>query len=57
MTVRVVIADDHPMYRYGLRSVLDASPEVEVVGEAENGAELLALVARTAPDVVHPRPA
>jgi DNA-binding NarL/FixJ family response regulator len=52
MSVRVVIADDHPMYRYGLRSVLDASPEVEVVGEAENGAELLALVARTAPDVV-----
>ncbi|WP_369252213.1 response regulator [Geodermatophilus amargosae] len=52
MTVRVVIADDHPMYRYGLRSVLDTSPEVEVVGEAEDGAALLALVARTAPDVV-----
>ena len=52
MSVRVVIADDHPMYRYGLRSVLDASPEVEVVGEAADGAELLALVARTAPDVV-----
>ena len=52
MTVRVVVADDHPMYRYGLRSVLDASPEVDVVGEAEDGAQLLALVARTAPDVV-----
>jgi len=52
VTVRVVLADDHPMYRYGLRAVLDASPEVEVVGEAEDGAELLALVARTAPDVV-----
>ncbi|MGY1783550.1 response regulator [Geodermatophilus sp. SYSU D00698] len=52
MTVRVVVADDHPMYRYGLRSVLDAAPEVEVVGEAADGAELLALVARTAPDVV-----
>ncbi|GAB3192134.1 response regulator transcription factor [Geodermatophilus arenarius] len=52
MTVRVVLADDHPMYRYGLRSVLDAAPEVEVVGEAADGAELLALVARTAPDVV-----
>ncbi|MGY1780828.1 response regulator [Geodermatophilus sp. SYSU D01036] len=52
MTVRVVLADDHPMYRYGLRSVLDAAPEVEVVGEAVDGAELLALVARTAPDVV-----
>jgi DNA-binding NarL/FixJ family response regulator len=52
VTVRVVLADDHPMYRYGLRAVLDASPEVEVVGEAEDGAGLLALVARTAPDVV-----
>ncbi len=52
MTVRVVLADDHPMYRYGLRAVLDASPEVEVVGEAADGAELLAVVARYAPDVV-----
>ncbi|MBM7807894.1 DNA-binding NarL/FixJ family response regulator [Geodermatophilus bullaregiensis] len=52
MTVRVVLADDHPMYRFGLRAVLDASPEVDVVGEAANGAELLAQVARCSPDVV-----
>jgi DNA-binding NarL/FixJ family response regulator len=52
VTVRVVLADDHPMYRFGLRAVLDASPEVEVVGEAADGAELLVLVARTTPDVV-----
>src|SRR5687768_16324078 len=52
MTVRVALADDHPMFRFGLRAVLDASPEVTVVGEAADGAELLALVARTAPDVV-----
>ena len=52
MTVRVVLADDHPMYRFGLRAVLDASSEVEVVGEAADGAELLALVGRCAPDVV-----
>ena len=45
MTVRVVPADDHPMYRFGLRAVLDASSEVEVIGEAADGAELLALVA------------
>ncbi len=52
MTVRVVLADDHPVYRFGLRAVLDASPEVEVVGEAADGAELLAQVARCSPDVV-----
>ncbi|MGR7025937.1 response regulator [Geodermatophilus sp. URMC 62] len=52
MSVRVVLADDHPMYRFGLRAVLDASPEVEVVGEAADGAELLAVVARCTPDVV-----
>ena len=52
MTVRVVLADDHPMYRFGLRAVLDASSEVEVVGEAADGVELLALVGRCAPDVV-----
>ena len=52
MSVRLVLADDHPMYRFGLRAVLDASPEVDVVGEAADGAELLALVARHAPDVV-----
>ncbi len=52
MSVRVVLADDHPVYRFGLRAVLDASPEVEVVGEAADGAELLAQVARCSPDVV-----
>ncbi|TFV72271.1 response regulator transcription factor [Blastococcus sp. CT_GayMR19] len=50
--MRVALADDHPMFRFGLRAVLDTSPEVEVVGEASDGAELLALVARSAPDVV-----
>ena len=52
MAVRVAVADDHPMYRFGLRAVLDASPEVDVVGEAGDGRELLALVDRHAPDVV-----
>jgi DNA-binding NarL/FixJ family response regulator len=50
--VRVVIADDHPMFRYGLRAVLAASDEVEVVGEAADGSELLAMVEHTGPDVV-----
>lgn len=50
--VRVVIADDHPMFRFGLVAALSASSEVEVVGEASDGDELIALVARVLPDVV-----
>jgi DNA-binding NarL/FixJ family response regulator len=50
--VRVVLADDHPMFRYGLRAVLDAADEVQVLGEAADGEQLLALVDRTGPDVV-----
>ena len=50
--VRVVIADDHPMFRYGLRAVLDAAEEVTVVGEAADGQQLLTVVDQTRPDVV-----
>ena len=50
--VRVVLADDHPMFRYGLRAVLDGAEEVAVVGEAADGEQLLALVDKTRPDVV-----
>jgi DNA-binding NarL/FixJ family response regulator len=50
--IRVVIADDHPMFRYGLRAALAGGDEVEVVGEAADGRELLAVVNATAPDVV-----
>jgi DNA-binding NarL/FixJ family response regulator len=52
VTVRVALADDHPMFRFGLRAVLETAPEVQVVGEAADGAELLALVTRCTPDVV-----
>jgi len=50
--VRVVLADDHPMFRYGLRAILDDAPEVEVAGEATSGRELLEIVDATQPDVV-----
>jgi CheY-like chemotaxis protein len=50
--IRVVIADDHPMFRYGLRAVLDAAEEVAVVGEATDGQQLLTVVDQTRPDVV-----
>jgi DNA-binding NarL/FixJ family response regulator len=48
----LVIADDHPMFRYGLRAVLDAAEEVTVVGEATDGQQLLTVVDQTRPDVV-----
>lgn len=50
--VRVVLADDHPMVRYGIAAVLADAPEVDVVAEAEDGAALLREVALHAPDVV-----
>jgi DNA-binding NarL/FixJ family response regulator len=50
--VRVVVADDHPMMRYGVAAVLATAPEVDVVGAASDGWELLAIVERERPDVV-----
>lgn len=50
--VRVVLADDHPMVRYGIAAVLSDADEVELVAEAASGAELLQAVASHGPDVV-----
>jgi DNA-binding NarL/FixJ family response regulator len=50
--VRVVLADDHPMYRYGVAAVLSDEANLELVGQAASGAELLELVEATGPDVV-----
>lgn len=50
--VRLIIADDHPVVREGLRAVLDAEPGVEVVAEAANGQEALDFVASHQPDLV-----
>ncbi len=52
MTVRVVIADDQAMVREGLRLILDAQDDIDVVGEAANGREALRAVAEHRPDVV-----
>ena len=52
MTVRVLIVDDHPVVRDGLRGMLDAQPDLEVLDEAANGHQALAAVARETPDVV-----
>ncbi len=52
MTIRVVLADDQQLIRAGFRSLLEAEPDLEVVGEAATGREAVALVTRERPDVV-----
>lgn len=52
MLIRVVIADDHPIVRQGLRTFLELQEDLEVVGEAADGTEALALVESLAPDVL-----
>lgn len=51
-SLRVLIADDHPVFRYGLRALLAAEPGLELAGEATNGAEAVALAGKLRPDVV-----
>ena len=46
------IADDQPLVRSGLRMIVDAEPDIEIVGEAADGAEAVRLVANVAPDVL-----
>ena len=50
--IRVLVADDHPIVRNGVVTMLAAEPDIEVVGEAADGAQAVALAARTEPDVV-----
>jgi DNA-binding NarL/FixJ family response regulator len=50
--IRVVIADDHPMFRYGLEAMLESVEDIDVVGACGDGRQLLALVEDVRPDVV-----
>ncbi len=52
MVIRLVIADDHAVVRQGLRMFLSTDPELEIVGEAQNGAEALIQAHNLHPDVV-----
>jgi DNA-binding NarL/FixJ family response regulator len=51
MTVRVLVADDQPLVRAGLKVILEAQPGIEVVGEAEDGSRAVALALALRPDV------
>jgi DNA-binding NarL/FixJ family response regulator len=52
LSIRVLICDDQALVRGGFRAILDARTEIEVVGEAENGAQAVALAQRRQPDVI-----
>ena len=52
MTLRVLLADDHPVFRHGLRDLLEDTDDLQVVGEASSGEEAVSLAQETQPDVV-----
>jgi two-component system response regulator NreC len=52
MTIRLVLADDHPLVREGLRALLESDPDFSVVGQADDGVEVPSMVESLRPDVV-----
>ena len=52
MTIRVILADDHPPTRQGVRAALEVAPDIDVVGEAGDGVEAKKLVAALGPDIL-----
>jgi two-component system invasion response regulator UvrY len=52
MTIRVFMVDDHALVRTGMRMILSAETDIEVVGEAESGEEALPLIRKLKPDIV-----
>jgi len=52
MAIKVILADDHNILRAGLKSLLETASNIEVVGEADNGRDTVALVRQLEPDIV-----
>ena len=50
--IRIILADDHMLVRAGVRSLLEDLPDVEVIGEADNGCQVLQLIEEDQPDIV-----
>src|SRR5438552_9279332 len=51
-SLRILIADDHPLFRKGMRTLLTATADTEVIGEATTGQEVIELAATLQPDVI-----
>jgi len=52
MTIKVILADDHQIVRHGLRSLLEAEPDMKVVAEADNGREALRMARELSPQII-----
>ncbi len=50
--IRVIIADDHPLIRFGIRKLLEGTADINIIGEASNGQEAVELVEKYHPDVL-----
>src|SRR6202142_2768021 len=51
-TVRILVADDHAIFRDGLRKLLEGADDVQIIGEASNGTECIKLLAKLKPDIL-----
>ena len=50
--IRILMADDHPMFRQGLRALLESNEDFDIIGEATNGTEAVAMTQQSLPDVL-----
>jgi len=50
--ITILIADDHPLARQGVRSILEKAPDMEIIGEAQDGDETKQLVAELRPNIL-----
>jgi len=50
-TIRIIIADDHPIFRNGLRQILEADQRIDIIGEADNGEKALEVITEKKPDI------
>ena len=51
-SIKVIIADDHPIFRKGLKDIMKYEPDIEVLGEANNGNEAISLLEQKQTDII-----